>query len=160
MCDSSRMGCVWRTTSMWLEQPEIRWARRGIFTVAWCDSGKLCTLAAQPFQSQQSGALTRMWMWCQVQPSQKERATGGVHCKNEGMLFRLLGCRCIESGFSHAQYMKMTRDEHVLHMDLNLATFQYIDGFGCKAGCPRHASCAFFGRMRLISWRHVLFWCV
>ena len=29
-----------------------------------------------------------------------------------------------------------------------------------KAGCTRHAPCAFFGRMRLISWRHVLFWCV
>jgi len=61
------------------------------------DSGKLCALAARPFQSQQSGALTRMWMWCQVQPSQKERAIGAVHCKNEGMLFRLLRWRCIES---------------------------------------------------------------
>ena len=29
-----------------------------------------------------------------------------------------------------------------------------------KAGCTRHASYAFFERMRLISWRHVLFWCV
>jgi len=29
-----------------------------------------------------------------------------------------------------------------------------------QAGCIRHASCAFFGRMRLISWRHVLLWCV
>jgi len=28
------------------------------------------------------------------------------------------------------------------------------------AVCTRHASCASFGRMRLISWRHVLFWCV
>ena len=26
--------------------------------------------------------------------------------------------------------------------------------------CTRHASYAFFERMRLISWRHVLFWCV
>jgi len=26
--------------------------------------------------------------------------------------------------------MKMTDDEHV-HLDLNLATFQYIDGFRC-----------------------------
>ena len=45
-----------------------------------CDSGKLCALAAQPFQSQQCGALTRMWRWYQVQPSQKERAIGAVHC--------------------------------------------------------------------------------
>jgi len=29
-----------------------------------------------------------------------------------------------------------------------------------KAVCTRHASCAVFERMRLISWRHVLFWCV
>jgi len=29
-----------------------------------------------------------------------------------------------------------------------------------KAVCTRHASYAVFERMRLISWRHVLFWCV
>jgi len=29
-----------------------------------------------------------------------------------------------------------------------------------KARCTRQASYAFFERMRLISWRHVLFWCV
>jgi len=29
-----------------------------------------------------------------------------------------------------------------------------------KSVCTRHASCALFGRMCLISWRHVLFWCV
>jgi len=29
-----------------------------------------------------------------------------------------------------------------------------------KAGCTWHASCAFFEHTRLISWRHVLFWCV
>jgi len=52
---------------MWREQAEIKWSRRGIFIVAWCNSGKLCALAARPFQSQQSGALTRMWRWCQVQ---------------------------------------------------------------------------------------------
>ena len=43
------------------------------------------------------GALTRVWRWCQVQPSQKERAIGAVHCKNEEMLLRLLRWRCIES---------------------------------------------------------------
>ena len=32
--------------------------------------------------------------------------------------------------------------------------------FETKARCKRHASCAVFGRMRLILWRHVLFWCV
>jgi len=53
MCDSSRTGCVWRTTPVWREQADIRYARRGIFIVAWCDSGKLWALAARPFQSQQ-----------------------------------------------------------------------------------------------------------
>jgi len=32
----------------------------------------------------------------QVQPSQKERAIGVVHCKNEGILFEPLSWRCIE----------------------------------------------------------------
>jgi len=47
---------------------------------------KLCTLATQAFQSQQSGAVTKMWWWWQVQPSQKECALGAVHCKKEVML--------------------------------------------------------------------------
>jgi len=48
-------GCAWWTTPMWREQAEIKWSRRGIFIVAWCNSGKLYALAARPFQSQQSG---------------------------------------------------------------------------------------------------------
>jgi len=32
-----------------------------------------------------------------VQPSQKERAIGAVHCIKEGKLLQLLGWRCIES---------------------------------------------------------------
>jgi len=36
--------------------------------------------------------------------------------------------------------MKITRDEHVGYLDLNLATFQHIDGFGC---C--HFSLSIFG---------------
>ena len=37
----------------------------------------------------------------------------------------------------HAQYMEMTREKHVGYLDLawNLATFQYIDGFGCYHFC-------------------------
>ena len=60
-------------------------------------SVKLCAFAARPFQSQQSGALTRMWRWCQVQPPQKERAMGAVHCKHQGMLLQLLRGCCNES---------------------------------------------------------------
>ena len=97
MCDSPRTGCAWRTTPMWCEHAVIKWARHGIFIVPWCHSVKPCALAARPFQSQQSGALTRMWRWCQAQHSQKERAKGAVHCKNEGMLLQLLGWRCTES---------------------------------------------------------------
>jgi len=38
----------------------------------------------------------------------------------------------------------------------------FVTNLRPKAGCTRarHASCALFGRMRRISWRHVLFWCV
>jgi len=107
------MRCEWWTTPMWRKQAEIKWSRRGIFIVAWCNSEKLCALAAQPFQSQQSGALTRMWRWCQVQPSQKERARGEVHCKNEGTLLDLSVSVALKAWYSYAQYMKMTRPEHV-----------------------------------------------
>jgi len=64
---------------MWRKQAEIKLARRGIFIVTSCHSVKVCALAALPFQSQQSGAWTRMGRWCQVQPSQKERSIGAVY---------------------------------------------------------------------------------
>ena len=53
------------------KQAEIEWAQRGASIVACCHSVKLCILAAWAFQSQQSGALTRMWRWSQVQLSHK-----------------------------------------------------------------------------------------
>jgi len=31
--------------------------------------------------------------------------------------------------------MKMTRDEHIGYLDLNVATFQHIDEFGCYQLC-------------------------
>ena len=132
MCDSPRTGCVLRTTLMWREQAEIRWARRGIFIVAWCHSVKLCALAAQPVWSQQTGALIRMWRWCQAH-SQTDRAMGAVHCKNEGMLLQPLIWRCIECGFRMANRWKWT--DMNMHLDLNLATFEYIDRFGCYHFC-------------------------
>jgi len=46
-----------------------------------CHSVKLYALAAQAFQSQQSGAVTRMIRLCQVQLSQKEWAIGAFHCE-------------------------------------------------------------------------------
>jgi len=42
LLSTPRTGCAWRTTPMWREQAEIRWARRGIFIIAWCHSVKLC----------------------------------------------------------------------------------------------------------------------
>ena len=127
MCDSTRTGCAWRTTSTWGEQAEIRLARRGIFITAWCHSRKLCALAALLFQSHQSGAVTRMWRWCQVQPSQKERAISVVYCENEGTLLQFLGWRCFKVWFSHTQYMKMTWDENVLGFkSCNISIYWWI----------------------------------
>jgi len=121
---------------MWCEQAEIKWARRGIFIVGWCNSGKLSALAAQPFQSRRSGALTRMWRWRQVQPSQKELAIGAVHSKNEGMLLQLLSWRCIESVVFACPLPSTWRWPEVnMCMEINLVTFQYIDGFGCYHFC-------------------------
>ena len=103
MCDSPRTVCTWRTTSIYVcrRQAEIEWAQRGISLVACCHSVKLCILAAWAFQLQQSSALTRMWSWCQVQPSQKECAIGAVHSKKEGRLLQPLGWRCAESAIHH-----------------------------------------------------------
>jgi len=64
-----------------------------ISIVACCHSVKLCVLAIKALQSQQNGAMTRMWRPCQVQPSQKEPAISAVHCKKERMLLQPLG-RC------------------------------------------------------------------
>ena len=59
-----------------------------------CEALRCC---CSDFPITKNGALTRMWRWCQVQPSQKERATNAVHCKNEGMLLQPLGWRRIDS---------------------------------------------------------------
>jgi len=72
------------------------------FIVAWCHSVKLCSLAAWPFQSQQSSALTRMWRWCQVQPLQKECTIGAVHCKNEGIFLHFSVGVALKVCFLHA----------------------------------------------------------
>jgi len=65
-----------------------------------------------------------------------------VHSKNEGMVLLLLGWRCIGSVVFAwpVGYMKMTRDEHVGYLNLNLVTFQHLDGFGCY-----HFSLSTFG---------------
>jgi len=99
MCDTPRAGCAWRTTPtyMWRKQVELEWVRREISIVACSHSVKRCALAARSFQSQQSGALTMMWRWYQVQPSQKKRAIGAVHCKKEGMLLQHLSWCCVDS---------------------------------------------------------------
>jgi len=62
---------------------------------------EICIHSAWAFQSQQTGALTRMWRWCQVQPSQKECAIGAVHCKKEGTLLQPLSWCCVESAIHH-----------------------------------------------------------
>ena len=79
-----------------------------------CYSVKAYALAALPFQSQQSGALTSMWRWCQIQPSQNERAIDAVCWKNEECCCNLSVGVALKVWFSHAQHMKMTRYEHLL----------------------------------------------
>jgi len=77
---------VWRTTPiyMWHKQAIIKWWWCAISIVACCHSVKLCAHVAWAFQSQQNGAVTRMWRSCCVKPSQKERVIGAVHCNKEG----------------------------------------------------------------------------
>jgi len=73
-----------------------------------------CALAALPFQSQQRGAWTRMWRLCQVQPSKKDHVICAVYWKNQESCCNLSVGVALKVCFPHAQYMKMTRDEHVL----------------------------------------------
>jgi len=63
-----------------------------------------------------------------VQPSQKEPAMGDVRCKNKGMLLEPFSWHCIES-------LVFACPIHENDQTLNLATFQYIDGFGCYHFC-------------------------
>ena len=112
---------------VWRKQAEIKWSRRGIFIFAWCNCGKLCALAARPLQSQQSGALTRMCRWCQVQPSQKERAIGADVV---GTFQLALHLKCDFHMLSTRKWPDMN-----MCLYLNLAKFQYIDGFGCYHFC-------------------------
>ena len=130
MCDSPRTGCAWWTTRMWREQAEIKWARRGIFIVAGCNNGKLCAHASLPFQSQQSGSLTRVWRSWQVQPSQKRTCNrcGSLQKWREvvGTIQLMLHWKC---GFRVLNTWKWP--DMNMYLYLNLATFQYIDGLGC-----------------------------
>jgi len=73
---------------------------RVISVVACCHGGKLCAHAASAFRLQQSGAVTRMWRSCWVQPSHKECAIGADHCKKEVML-QPLWWRCIDCVIHH-----------------------------------------------------------
>ena len=86
---------------MWPEQAIIEWSRRVISIVACCRGAKLCAHAAQDFQLQQNGAVTRMWRSCQGQPSHKERAIGVVRCEKEGMLLQLLRWCCVDCVIHH-----------------------------------------------------------
>jgi len=111
--------CVKNNTSIYVARTSRnKKSTTWISIVACCHSVKLCTLAARPFQSQQSGALTGIWRWCQVQPSQKERAIGVVHGKNRGCFCNFSVGVPLKVWFLHAPYpigcMQMTRDEHGL----------------------------------------------
>ena len=45
-----------------------------------------------------------------MQPSQKERATGAVRCKKEGMLLQTLGWRCVECAIH--QERNVRKEQH------------------------------------------------
>ena len=110
-------GMYVKTTSIYKcrKHAEIEWARRGISIVACCHSVKLCILAAWVFQSQQSGALTRMWRWCRVQ--QKECAIGAVHSKKERTLLQPLSWCCVESAIQHKWDVR--NEQHTNICDVN-----------------------------------------
>ena len=96
---------------MWRKQAAIEWTRRGISIVACCNIVKFCALSVRPFQSQQSGALTRMLRECQVQIAHNEHEIGAVHCENKGMLFQPLSWCCVESTIHHEQNVRK-RETH------------------------------------------------
>jgi len=89
---------------------------RNRMSTTW-DSVKLYILAAWAFQSQQSGALTRMWGWCQVQHSPKECAIGAVHCKKEETLLQPLSWCCVESAIHHKWDVR--KEQHINICDVN-----------------------------------------
>jgi len=47
-----------------------------------------------------------------VQPSQKERAIGGIHCKKEGMFLQTLSWRCVESAIHHERDVRI--EQHTI----------------------------------------------
>jgi len=86
---------------MWREQAILEWSWHLNSIVACCHNAKLCAYAARDFQSQQNGAVSRMWRSCGVQPSHKERAIGAVRCKKEGMLLQPLRWCCVDCVIHH-----------------------------------------------------------
>jgi len=120
------------------KQAEIESARRGISIVACYHSVKLCILGAWAFPSQQSGALTRMWRWCQVQLSQKECAIGAVQCKNEGTLLQLLSWCCVES---------------VIHHKWDVGKEKHTNICSRAKYCLLHLKISIYEYMRTTSWK-------
>ena len=56
--------CVKNNTHIYMaETSRNRMSTTGDFYRCYCHRVKLCALAARAFQSQQSGAMTRMWRW-------------------------------------------------------------------------------------------------
>ena len=123
-----------------MNNTHVAWTSRNNMSTLWdlhcClvpQRVKLCAHAALPFHSQQSGALTRMWRWCQVQPSQKERAIGVVIAKREDAVATSQLALHWKCGFRVLNAWKWP--EMNMYLDLNLATFHYVDGFGCYHLC-------------------------
>ena len=159
-----------------------------------CEALCTCLLRLSNHNKLVLSALTSMWMWFQVQPSQKGHAICALHCNKEGMLLQPVGWCCIESVIHHKRVVHKEQHTNIcdankqkqndlvgwslflfaatvgsfahlplelfdpiqeiyflpfcmpntskwpdmtlyLDLDLHLATFQYIDGFGCYHFC-------------------------
>jgi len=121
--------CVKNNTNIYMqrEQAIVREIASMISIVACCHGAKLCAHAARDFRSQQNGAVTRMWRWCQDQPSHKERAIGAVHCKKEGMLLQPLRWCCVKCVIHHERDVSEERHHTRMWRDISLCNIERND---------------------------------
>ena len=100
-----------------------------LISIAWYDSGKVCTLAAQAFESRQSGALTRM----KVLPGTTLTKRTCNRCGSLEKRGDVVATSRVALHWKCSFHMPSTWKwpEMKMYLDLNLAAFQYNDGFGC-----------------------------
>ena len=108
------------------------WSWHVISIVACSYSVKLCALATRSFQSQQNGAVNRMWRLCQVQTSQKEHAISAVCCKKEGMLLQPLSWHCAECTVHHQWNVRCAKNNtHIYVVQISNNRMIAVDELCC-----------------------------